>query len=235
MSVMDQLKPCLLNKRGLNLQAVFNIHELPDSIIKHLEAEHSTLKDYQQLILIGHGGRALWESMPPLSATSTDPIDEYSADTVNKWFTANYPDHNATLIYPGEQIIGLQTLGILAGWHHTSPFMVGINTVWGSWYAYRAVLLTDTQLEVTQVNKSPSPCSTCTNKPCIEHCPANACDNGSFNMDACIHYRKSENSKCSETCLARIICPVASEHRYSKQQMSYHYSASMKIIEKYYP
>ena len=235
MNASDPFKPDLLNERGLNLQAVFNIHDLPESTIKYLEAEHSTLKDYQQLVLIGHGGKALWESMQTFSASATNPIDEYSVKAIREWFKANYPEHKAMIIYPGEHAIGLQTLGVLAGWHHASPFMVGINTEWGSWYAYRAVLLTDTQFEVTQANKKPSPCHSCESKICIEKCPANACDNGSFNMDACIQYRKADRSKCSETCIARISCPVASEHRYSKEQMSYHYSASMKIIEQYYP
>ena len=225
------LKSPMLNNKGLNLQAVFNINELPDNVIRQLEAECLTLKEYQQLILIGHGGTTLWQSIQSSIQQSTDPIDEYSVKTVNEWFTNNYPEHNATLIYPGEHLIGLQTLGTLAGWHHTSPFMVGINAEWGSWYAYRAVLLTDTQFEPTQVINTSSPCNTCESKVCIKQCPANACSIDSFNMDACIHYRKSEDSKCKETCLARISCPVASKHRYSEPQLSYHYSASLKTIE----
>jgi len=233
MKATDQFKPCLLNEKGLNLQAVFNINELPEEIIKHLKTEHSTLEDYQQLILIGHGGNFLWQSMQQYPSGSTNPIDEYSIKTVNKWFTVNYPENNAKLIYPGKYTIALQTLGTLAGWHHVSPFMVGINTEWGSWYAYRAVLLTDTRFKVTQAIKSSSPCSACENKVCIEHCPPNACKSGSLNMDACIDYRKSKGSKCRETCLARINCPVASEHSYSEQQINYHYSVSMKTIETY--
>lgn len=223
----------MLNEKGLNLQAVFNINEMPDDMIKHLKAEHVSLKSYQQLILIGHGGKTLWQSINQSPPTSIDPIDEYSSNTVNEWFKANYPENNATLIYPGKHAIGLQALGTLAGWHHSSPFMVGINAEWGSWYAYRAVLLTDTQFSTTQTIVAPSPCDTCESKVCIDECPPNACSTGSLNMDTCIRYRTTENSKCRETCLARISCPVASEHRYSTQQINYHYGVSMKTIETY--
>jgi len=233
MNTTDQFKPSMLNEKGLNLQAVFNINELPEEIIKHLEAQHSTIKDYLQLILIGHGGKTLWQSIQQRPPISINPIDEHSVNTVNKWFSANYPDNKAKLLYPGEHPIGLQTLGTLAGWHHSSPFMVGINAEWGSWYAYRAALLTDTRFKATQAIKSNSPCKGCESKVCIEHCPANACDNDSFNMNACMTYRKAEGSKCRETCLARISCPVASEHRYSEQQINYHYAVSMKTIETY--
>jgi len=230
--------PCMLNEQGLNLQAVFNIKELPEEIIKQLEAECSTLKNCQQLILIGHGGQSLWQSVQPNLLTSANPIDEHSVETVNKWFTANYSDNNSKIIYPDKhsvssQALDLQTLGSLAGWHHTSPFMVGINREWGPWFAYRVALLTDTQFNISQASKSSSPCSTCESKVCIDHCPANACKSGSLNLETCISYRKSENSQCRETCLARVSCPVASEHRYSKEQIKYHYAVSMKTIEAY--
>ena len=230
---MKPIKTKDLNAKGLNLQAVFNINELPEEIIKHLETEHPTLKNYQQLILLGHAGKTLWQSLQKPLPASIDPIEEHSIKTVNEWFTSKYPENNAKLIYPGKHPISLQTLGTLAGWHHTSPFLVGINKKWGTWYAYRAVLLTDTQFKATQAIKTSPPCNTCQNKACIEHCPANACDSHLFNMNACIAYRKSEGSKCRDTCLARISCPVASEHRYSEQQINYHYAASMKTIETY--
>ncbi len=226
-------KPQFLTKRGLNLHCIFNIHELPASIIASLEAIHPALASYRQLILIGHGGRTLWESLQRHPQTSSNPVDDFTIDTLDQWRSTHYADNRFAILYPPHQSIDLQALGKLAGWHHTSPFMVGINAKWGSWFAYRAVILTDTDFETTPAVNSHPPCDRCDHKACIQNCPANACAEGRLDSERCIQYRATANSLCRETCLARVSCPVADEHRYHDQQINYHYTVSMKMIEAY--
>lgn len=223
--------PAALNSQGLNLQAVFNIEQLPAPLRQQLGELVEALTDYKQLILIAHGGRDMWNALDEHAWRAEQPIDQASSANIRRWFKHNYPTKAHRLVYPSHAPINLQALGELAGWHNPSPFLVGINHTWGSWFAYRAVLLTDTDFAQTASEKGQSPCTSCQRKPCIERCPAQACGLDTFNMTACMSYRQTENSKCQHTCLAREACPVAKPQQYSQQQMQYHYGVSMRMIK----
>lgn len=220
----------LLNEAGLNLQAIFNIPDLPAELVADIRRRFDPECQYRQLILIGHGGKTLWASLKASGINSEDPIDDFSSEKLRQALAGQ----RHTLIYPAKDSVGLQALGKLAGWHHTSPFMVGINQSWGSWYAYRAVALSDTDFVPTPPLVSVSPCGTCQDQPCISACPVQAVSDSAFDLNKCVTYRKQATSLCRETCLARISCPVASEHRYDDEQIRHTYSISMRMIEQYY-
>lgn len=222
----DQSK---FDKAGLNLHAIFDISTLPNSTYKELQELYPDLSDYNQLILLAHGGRHLWEKIQ-LNADSTNPVDDYSIKVVNKFFDKDLGNIKFKLIYPSQAPVGLQSLGELAGWHHSSPFRVGINKQWGSWFAYRVAMLADSHFQTTSKVEDDSPCSSCKGRPCISACPAEALES-EFSLDKCLSYRKSEDSLCKDRCLARMTCPVAKEHQYELEQIQYHYGISMKMIE----
>lgn len=224
----------LLNSVGLNREAVFNIDALPAEIAAPVRASCTSSRAYRQLILIGHAGRTLWESVTASGVRSEDPIDDFSMQAVRRWFSQCHAQNAYEIVYPGTQAIGLQRLGQLAGWHHASPFMVGIDWEWGSWYAYRALVVADTHFEPTTPARSEHPCETCDHKICIASCPAAAMDGGQFELAKCVGYRKREGSSCKATCVARVSCPVGSAHRYCDEQIQHTYSGSMRAIERYY-
>lgn len=219
----------LLDNAGLNRQAVFNIEDIP----KELSVpESQSDRPYRQLILIGHAGTKLWERVKQSGIDSENPIDDFTIQTVERWFSSILPGNEYRIIYPGNQAIGLQRLGELAGWHNPSPFMVGIDREWGTWFAYRAVVLADTRFAPTRRIESQSPCTACKDRVCVSSCPGGALSGG-FNPGKCVAYRKEAGSGCRETCLARLSCPVGSAHRYSDEQIRHSYSRSLQVIEKY--
>ena len=230
MNPYQTLNTPLLNDVGLNCHAVFNLADLPPEARAILSERCPQSANYRQLLLIAHGGRNFWQALQTAGITSEHPVDDFTVASIKGFFTTEHPDAAYDVIYPGCYIISLQELGKLAGWHHPSPFMVGINATWGSWFAYRAVVLANTDFPVTVPVTSPSPCASCDDKPCISSCPAKALDDGEFHLLKCITYRKQADSACKNTCIARVRCPVAREHRYSKAQIQYHYGRSMKII-----
>ena len=59
--------------------------------------------------------------------------------------------------------------------------------------------------------------------------PAGAGAKAGFDWQGCVNYRVSENT-CRNTCLARMACPVGPEHRYTEDQMAYHYGVSLRSI-----
>lgn len=219
-----------LDKAGLNLQAVFDVESLPVSVWQGLPMDVS---GFRQLILIGHGGRRLWQAMQESTVASDHPIDDFTVSMVRRWFASVCPGQDFALLYPGDAPVGLQQLGKLAGWHRPSPLMLGIRPGWGTWFAYRAVLLTDTDFSPTPPLQEVSPCEACAPRSCIEACPAGALAGESFQLDKCIAYRKCPDSLCRTTCLARLACPVGAEHRYCEAQMQHTYSISMAAIEAY--
>jgi ferredoxin len=219
-----------LNRAGLNRQHVFDLAQLPPEVRQTLGATDG----YRQLILLGHGGRQLWQCVKASGIVSEHPIDDYCRQTVARWFAKFLPDRRYRIIYPGEQAVGLQHLGKLAGWHQPSPFMVGIDAEWGSWFAYRAAILADSDfLPFFPVDRR-SPCTSCASKPCIAACPAGALENGEFSLAKSVAWRKTENSPCQFTCLAREACPVGSEHRYSAEQLHHSYARSLQMLRQFY-
>jgi ferredoxin len=233
MSERSPFPDSLLNKNGLNLQAIFDVAALPENIRSKLTAESG------QLILIGHAGKRLWAAVQAAEQPGSDPIDDFTVATIHRWFADFLPGKRYQILYPGDQPIGLQALGKLAGWHQPSPFMVGIDSKWGSWFAYRAVILADTNFQPSPaVDRAPqevplgrnSPCDSCPSKVCISSCPAGALDSAEFSLQKCLAYRKQPNSKCQFTCLARVSCPVGREHQYSEEQLHHTYSISLRHI-----
>lgn len=218
-----------LDERGLNRQHVFNLAALPADLLAPL----APTAHERQLILFGHAGRRLWECVQAEGLTSAHPIDEYSLRTVEHWLRRNLPETQARFVFPntpGHQRIGLQRLGQLAGWHHPAPFMLGVDAKWGSWFAYRAAILTDTNLPASAIEDLGHPCPACTDKPCISACPGKALEGGRFDMAACHQHRLADQSPCALGCLARQACPVGAEHRYEDSQIQHSAAGSLAWI-----
>lgn len=217
-----------LARCGLNRQHVFDLADLPPAVI-------ATLGDtapWRQLVLLGHGGKALWDCVKAAGIAGEHPIDDFTVRSIERCFAEHLPANRYRIVYPGDAPVGLQQLGALAGWHHAAPFMVGIDPDWGSWYAYRAVVLADTGFCPSPTVDRGSPCTSCQARPCVTACPAAAMDGGRFALEQCIAYRMRDDSKCIHTCLARIACPVGGEHRYDDDQLRHAYSISLRTLRQ---
>ncbi len=230
MSERPPLPTAELDAAGLNRQHVFDLAALPADTVARLDL----LPGERQLILIGHAGRRLWEGVQAANLPGPDPIDDYTVATLRRWFATQAPTSRYRILYPGDAPIGLQALGQLAGWHTPSPIMVGVDAEWGSWYAYRAVVVADTDFCPSEAVHRSSPCSTCQKPPCIASCPANALAGGQFNLETCSRYRLAQDSACAHGCLARLACPVGTEHRYDEAQIRHSYSRSLAVLHDYF-
>ncbi|MCG8315532.1 MAG: hypothetical protein MI976_20170 [Pseudomonadales bacterium] len=232
-----------LAENGLNLQAVIALESLPPEVYTAL-GESFDLSAYSQLLLIGHGGSRMWQQLlrqlnNPLHCKNNceallrlnDPIDCFTESLIEEFFRSDAPQTCYSIIYPGDRPVGLQKLGELAGWHYPSPFMVGINSHWGTWYAYRAAVLAQSDFSITPFAELQSPCVECAAKPCYSACPAGAVTAQGFSMSDCIEYRLQKDSRCQNTCLARVACPAGRAHRYSDEQLNYHYLCSFATVQ----
>ncbi len=223
-----------LSAQGLNLQAVFAVAALPAAIREALP-DTDAGEPFAQLILIGNAGPALWRAVEATNITSADPIDDFSTQAVCRWLDGLAGGGERQMLYPGTAPVGLQTLGNVAGWHHPSPFMVGIQPHWGTWFAYRAVVLANTRLPISAPVHTTSPCNACGDRPCVRACPAAAMASGRFSLEACLDYRRAPDSACARTCVARLRCPVGAEHRYPEAQIRHAYTHSLRMIRGHEP
>lgn len=231
MTPPDELPLASLSAAGLNLVAVFNLDALPPPLKDVLAQENQTLDVFRQLILIAHGGTAFWQALTHHGRQGSDPVDMYTRQQVSATMNAVLGGRRYQVLYPGNTRVGLQRLGELAGWHHPSPFGVGVNSRWGSWFAYRALILADSCFSETTRWAEPSPCVSCESQACVAACPASAMENGAFLLERCLQYRRREDSLCHHQCLARNACPVARMHRYNDEQMAHHYGVSLRFIQ----
>lgn len=138
---MDNLHPTkhpLLIDNGLHLQAVFNLSDIPDEITAVISEHVPDLSRFKQLIMFGHGGTRMWESVQQSEFAGDDhPIDSFSVNIVKQYFADTCSGSSFEILYPhSSRMVPLQKLGVLAGWHNASPFRIGINAEWGSWFAY---------------------------------------------------------------------------------------------------
>lgn len=226
-----------LAKQGINLHAVLDCARLPESVTASLQSTPLPLSDYARLVLLGSAGKALWPALTGFGFYTDDPID-YFACKMTELFVRDYlDDTDYLLLYPGDYLIPLQQLGALAGWHQPSPLGIGIHDDYGLWFAYRVAFLTKLELPLSELplNTGPSPCASCEDKPCISRCPAAAVKPAeNLDIPACMSFRLQPDSDCQLQCLARLACPLASEHRYGDEQIGYHYGRSLRSIRRYH-
>ncbi|WP_196140988.1 hypothetical protein [Aliikangiella sp. G2MR2-5] len=221
-----------LDKLGLNLQAVLDLKDLPDDLLAQLKQCCNKNEEFNKLLLVGHAGKKLWEKVKYKVSQETHAIDQYSMSHVENFLQDAVGKNNFEMIFPSTHSVGLQKLGELAGWHFASPFRVGINNQWGSWYAYRAAALVKANWTTKIESELGSPCLNCEEKPCIGACAGDALEGEALSLNKCLDYRKLAGSRCVDRCLARMTCPVAHQHRYELEQIQYHYGRSIKFINK---
>lgn len=224
----------MLRDAGLVMQAAFDVAALPDWALDPMAVGGIEVTDYQSLVMLGHGGTALWDYIAEHGSRSPDPFDSTSASLCADFVNQFLGSPAWVIVYPGELHLPLGRLAELAGWGKPSPLGLTINDSYGLWIAHRAVFLVDYPVVVPPRPPFGHPCDSCVDKPCIAACPADAVSAAAgFDVVSCSEERVLPESDCAFKCLARNACPVGVEHRYGPDQMRYHYAAGLAAIERY--
>lgn len=219
---------------GLNLFACLDCASFPEKLGRQLLAAGAPLADYGRLILTGHGGRRLWQQLQQVDMSHPDPVDNYSLRLTRQFIHDYLDDADHLILYPGDPyFIPLQQLGELAGWGRPSPLGQSIHPEFGVWFAHRTAFLINADLPVIRSEKRPRPCDSCAEKPCLTTCPVEAVQPAHFDISTCADFRIQPQSVCADRCLARMACPVAPQHRYTLEQIQYHYRQSLAIMRMY--
>jgi len=181
-----------MSDSGLNIYGASAISRLPNDLRAFFPAEYH---DWH-FGLFGHGGRRMWDVLPVTD--SGHPIDDHARLRVD-WFAREViGDKDYVLAFPNPKLVlPLQRLGRYLNISRPSVLGIDIHPKFGLWFAYRAVFLTKVRIpEVRELDFQPA-CESCVERPC-------------------------QGEKNSHFHLARLACPIASEHKYSMAQIEYH-------------
>ena len=243
---MNALKAELATQ-GFLLCEAKSIASLPDSVWLGVRPNQY---ESGSLLLVGHAGKKFWEVLSKTNAEAvmqkSDPVDAYSAASSKSAIERHLGFVNAQQLFPSADCpINLMAIGQAFNWHSPSPLGMGIHREYGLWSAYRAGWWLDLELSDNTISNVDSLlpksfsetsgiCLHCQTQDCVAACPADAIEfKKKPDLGRCADYRLEDGSRCESTCLARMACPYAEEHRYTEAQMSYHYELARSAIAKY--
>lgn len=215
-----------LHHEGLTLQAVIKVPDCQVPLPAHA-------LQFQQMIVLGHGGPSFFDNTfsDETVAKRSDPLDERSIELFEK-LMSRVDCTEFEILYPTQHdVLDLRSLGKQLGWQNDSQLGIGIHPEWGTWFAFRLVAVANTTFPVSQLQRPVDSCGSCASKPCLAACPVSATGDD-FRLDACVGERLRAGASCTDLCLAREACPVGIGHRYSREQIRYHYAYSYRALKR---
>jgi hypothetical protein len=186
-------------------------------------------RDNEFRVLVGNAGSGFWE----VFANSEEYADGFS-DPLDRWSKrigdglADFTGAEVTYPFEGPPYAPFLDWAGETGRVSRSPLSIFIHHKHGLWHAYRFMLSFDQVAEDYPVPEQfPSPCESCSEKPCLSACPVSAFSDGHFDVEKCMSYLKSdENSDCRRYgCVARQACPVMPQNRYIPEHAKFHMQA----------
>ena len=177
------------------------------------------------IALVGFTGSEQWSVFAASREAQDgqpDPLDRWSRRVVDEIAS----ETGAAPLFPfgGPPFLPFQRWAQKAEPVHVSPLGILIHPDWGLWHAYRGALAFAERLDLPPPDRRPSPCASCSAKPCLSACPVGAFTNPGFDMPACVgHISDPAGKDCVEIgCRARLACPIGPEHRYGPKQTYFH-------------
>lgn len=177
------------------------------------------------LVLLGTGGRfwPLFTKSREYADGQPDPIDRWSSRVV----TAIAKDLGATTYFPfgTPPYQPFVAWALASGRAFTSPSQMLVHDHYGMLISYRGALHFDQSFDIPPPVLAQSPCATCTSKPCLTSCPAQALvDGGPYDLAACHHHLDTPaGTPCmTQGCLARCACPLSQRAGRCSDQTAHH-------------
>jgi len=170
-------------------------------------------------LLVGNT-RALWpvftaaRQADPALAAHGDPLELYTEQTIDR-VAATIAGSRVLYAHRrhGAAFLPFQRLAVAAGVGTSSPTHLVIHPVYGPWFALRAVILCNAS---TPLRANVSTVCTCT-ATCLRAFDAAMAATGPELWKAWLAVRDA--------------CPVGREHRYSDDQIAYHYSFMARELD----
>jgi len=231
--------------RGLNLIAAIPVARY-DGNVKPASRAAATASDARSIIVIANGGGAFWNAFKahvdrhPEWIQREHPLDDFTREVVENEIAPALAREGvvARAVYPfmnGSATLNFMELGKVAGLCGPSIVGVMVNPIYGPWFAFRAALLIDREIDEPGDAVGFDPCPRCEARSCVGACPASAVrvDSG-WNISRCLVHRVEHEPDCAPSCHARVACVLGPEHRYPPDELEYHQRRALASMRAYY-
>jgi len=177
------------------------------------------------LLLAGNAGPAMWRAFAANMPDGRDPLDTWCATALEN--LAGRFGATALLPSDGPPYFPFQRWAMRAEDVFRSPLGILIHADYGLWHGYRGALAFADRRELPPRDTRPSPCESCSGRPCLSACPVSAFTDDRYDVPACAtHLRSDAGSDCMTLgCLARRACPVGPDYIYEPAQAAFHMRA----------
>jgi hypothetical protein len=176
------------------------------------------------LALVGNAGPQMWSRFVSERNPQTDSLDDWSRARLESLAQAL----TARAIFPFDlPALPFQRWAQRAESCYPSPLGILIHADYGLWHAYRGALLFAETLPLAPAALGPSPCTSCSARPCLSACPVGAFTETGHDVVACARYLEAANGRgcMKHGCAARRACPVGRRYLYEPQQVQFHMRA----------
>lgn len=223
-----------LARRGLDLVAPFVVQEYNGAVAPELGLP--TFGREATLGLLIGSTKVFWPTF--LAALRTQPELQRSEDPVQDFVEGVVTQFRQGISLPTEarfahetsagRLVAFQRLAQIAGLAWLAPCNLSIHPDYGPWIALRAAVLIDEVGELASIGKAPAGCDACAAAclPAFERARATL-----------LGARVGTTGEVSSAedgwrpwLAVREACPLGREHRYSEDQIQYHYGKDRNAL-----
>lgn len=179
-------------------------------------------------IVVGNT-RAMWPRFLAARAADTalrasaDPIDVYAAHAIETTAARLALATEIRLASdPPPWLVSMQRLADVSGLAPLSPSYLNVHPIYGPWIGLRGVIVVDTEGPAERSEPAPRPCD-CT-ATCLPLFRAAMATPHAGTADIAASW--------THWIAVRDACPVGRAHRYSDQQLRYHYLKDRAILDE---
>lgn len=245
MNLLDNFRKSLASY-GFNLLGTTAISAY-EALVPPQYHVSSLLPRATTLIVIGNGGGDFWrgfrahcDAHPDYLQERAHPLDDYTVATIEAVLTPILLESDAVYryVYPFRfwtEPVSFMHLAQAAGLAGPSILGVTIHPEYGPWMALRAAVLLDHEVYAPPPAAGFDPCPTCTERACINACPASAIRPATgWDIPSCVQHRLQVETDCLDSCQARYDCVYGRKYRYPLDELQYHQRRSFAEMRKHF-
>ena len=173
------------------------------------------------VVLAGNAGPDMRQAFSTQRDPGSELLDSWSFEILS----ALAVEFDGAALFPFTRpFLPFQRWAALAGPCHPSPVGLYVHPDYGLWHGFRGALALPEHLELPPPDRRPSPCESCTDKPCVTGCPVSALGAEHHDTGLCTdHIDSAAGADCmTQGCRVRRVCPVGREYRYAPAQAGFH-------------
>lgn len=190
----------------------------------HPGPEDGAPEGCETVVMVGPAEPAFWpafQASPEYQDAKPDPLDRWSKRVLGTWAA----DLNAQAVYPsdGPPYAPFIAWAKATGRVHNSPAGILVHDRAGLMVSFRGALALRDGIDLPPA--PPSPCITCTERPCLTACPVGAlAEAQAYDVPRCKDWLDQDETRDCMTrgCAVRRACPVSQRYGRAEAQSAFH-------------